>query len=171
MEVRMLRATLAVKVAASVVGAVLLTGGGIALAESSSTPQGHPSVTETESPDEPSPGAHPSGTCAPGEQDDHGQVGAQGQEGEDGHNASTAPRPSGSPEADDQNEQGNADDQGEDCDNDGTKGDDAHETEGPETEKSEGPDAETSGSNHEGDGGSDGSHTTPMPSGSHSNHD
>jgi hypothetical protein len=70
--------------------------------------------------------------------DDHTQA---GQEGEDGHNASTGPRPTGSPEAD-RHEQGN---QGEDCENNGTKGEDAHETDDPETDPPEGPEAETSG--------------------------
>ena len=72
----MLRTTPAVKVALSGVGGVLLTGGGIALAESSSTPQGLLSPTESDSPGEQSHGTHPSASCAPGQKDDHGQAGA-----------------------------------------------------------------------------------------------
>jgi hypothetical protein len=156
-EERMLKATLAVKVAAGVLGGVLLTGGGIALATDTHPTFRQPSLDNTDQ-----PSGQPGTTCAADDQDEQGAVGTNGPDvegsGEAGdHNeqGTKGPDAEATGEAGDQNEQG------EDCDQDG---DQRNATEGPETEQSEGSHGDqTGGSDHQGQGG-DEAHSTPEPS-------
>jgi hypothetical protein len=162
----MLKATLAVKIAAGVLGGALLTGGGIALATDAHPTFNEPSFNSTDQ-----PGGQPGTTCAPDDQNDQGAMGthapdaeASGKAGDDNEQGAMGTK---APDAEATGEAGDQNEQGEDCDQDGGHG---TATEGPETEKSEGPDAEQTGNSGNHSQGDEG-HSAPAPSGTRTGSD
>jgi hypothetical protein len=180
-EEYMLKATLAVKVAAGVLGGVLLTGGGIALATDTLPTFNQPSLKTDQ------PSGAPGATCAADDENDQGAMGthapdaeASGEAGDHNAQGTHAPDAEASGEAGDHNAQGthapdaeasgeagDNNEQGEDCDQDG---DHAGATEGPDTEKSEGPEAGQTGNSGNHSQGDEG-RSTPMPSGTRTGSD
>jgi hypothetical protein len=175
----MLKATLGVKVAAGVLGGVLLTGGGIALATDTFPTFNQPSVKT----DQPS-GAP--GTCAADDQNESAmgthapEAEGSGEAGDHNVQGTHAPEAEGSGEAGDHNAQGthapdaeasgeagDNNEQGEDCEQDGDHG---GATEGPDTEKSEGPEADQTGGSGQHTQGDEG-RTAPAPSGTRTGND